>query len=161
VFIISLLYAPANTTRRRRSFRDSTLAYSGHRVKAAFTRFVKTLFKCRFSRYRLKRRDVCLTLAYQRVNHRQTRCAGHDVKDKEDTDADANPRPLLPPIGAKFYHAGSAQRLYHVRAHVDGAYVVMRTWSARKGWRYVVEHVYVFGFDSPLYTKTKEKRGMR
>ena len=66
-----------------------------------------------------------------------------------------DPTPVLPKVGKKFHRGhGMLRHLYHVRAHVDDEYVVLRTWSARKGWRYEVVHVSAFDV---LYEPVKRK----
>lgn len=48
----------------------------------------------------------------------------------------------LPPVGTRVREFGD-ERLFHVRGHVDGR-VVMRCWSARRGWLYAIERPAAF-----------------
>ena len=60
----------------------------------------------------------------------------------------------LPPVGSRVWRlakAGERRPLFHVRAHVDDEFIVLRSWSRRRGWRYVVEHACAFDDVGGLY----------
>lgn len=46
-----------------------------------------------------------------------------------------------------FYNEGNINnQIRHIRAVVDGEFIVYRVWSRRKGWQYCIEHRYGFEY---------------
>lgn len=66
----------------------------------------------------------------------------YGLKDYWDEEVDN----LFPKVGAKIRVAPNtdAKRVFHVLAIVDGDQIVVKEWSARKGWRYSVEWFYLY-----------------